>query len=1256
MATMPDILLTGERANHSPVPTGTTLAADRRAPNDSTPPQALFSVSRVTVQRQKAAWIITAQACRPWNDDDLQAFRDKIHAAAPGLRELSVHIECPLEEPAQLLDPFWECLIRSAVPENRPGVRKALMKAPHRLRGDGLVISVDPAQANWLRSRRVDRDLAETADRLFGVRLPILLEEAEPQMNDEYLQAQEEEEKRLLAEQFKAAAEANGNGGNGGATGGGSGGDKGAVPAGEIYGKAIGDTAFMPLKDIQDEEKSVIIQGRVFGLETRDLKSGRRLVTFNVTDESDSITVKVFEGEKENITDDGRLKDGAWVKVRGSVQLDKWQQELTVLARDINGHKAVIRPDNAEVKRVELHAHTKMSSMDGLVSAKELVTRAAHWGHPAVAITDHGVVQAFPEAFEVGRKLKIKVIYGVEGYLVEEMPAPNGEKLKSWHIIILVKDMTGLKNLYKLITKSHLEHYERRPRIPRKLLEEHREGLILGSACEAGELFRAMLQGAGDDELKRIAAFYDYLEIQPIGNNLFLYKKGEVPSEEALRDFNRRVLRIADEMGKPIVATGDVHFLEPRDECYRRILMAGKGFADADDQAPLYLRTTDEMLAEFRYLGEADARRVVIDNPRRIADMVDGEIKPIPDELYPPVIDGAEDQIREMTEGTAAQLYGDPLPEVVRKRVDKELNSIITNGFSVLYLIAHKLVKKSNDDGYLVGSRGSVGSSLVATFTGITEVNPLPPHYRCGHCKHSEFILDGSIGCGADLPDKACPKCGQPLIKDGHDIPFETFLGFEGDKVPDIDLNFSGDYQPRAHKFTEELFGKDYVFRAGTIATIAERTAYGFVKNYMDEKKIPARGAELSRLVCGCTGVKRTTGQHPGGLMVVPRNVDIHDFTPLQRPADDTKSDTITTHFDYHSISSRLVKLDILGHDDPTVIKMLEDLTNINPKGIPLDDAKTMSLFCTPEALGVTPEQIRSNTGTYGIPEFGTKFVRQMLEDTKPKTFSDLVRISGFSHGTDVWLNNAQDLIKSGTCKTGEAISTRDDIMIYLMYQGLPPKKAFSIMEGVRKGKGVKPDDEQLMRDNRVPEWYIESCKKIKYMFPKAHAVAYVTMAFRIAWFKVYYPEAFYASFFTVRADEFDADLICQGSAHVRRTIEEIERKGNEATAKEKNLQTILELALEMYERGIHMQRVNLERSHAARFIIEPEGLLPPIGGLPGVGVTAAQNIMDARKEGPFSSIEDLRVRSRVSKTVIEALQKHGTLDGMCETDQMCLF
>ncbi|NLT96032.1 MAG: PolC-type DNA polymerase III, partial [Clostridia bacterium] len=872
-----------------------------------------------------------------------------------------------------------------------------------------------------------------------------------------------------------------------------------------------------------------------------------------------------------------------------------------------------------------------------------------------IAVTDHGVVQAFPEAYEAGKKYNIKIIYGMEAYIYDDEEKHQG-KTPTYHCLLLVKNAQGLKNLYKLVTESHLNYFSRVPRIPKNLLAQKRSGLFVGTACEAGELIRKYLESKGEKELlKKIAQFYDFIEIQPVGNNEFMVRNGIVSSKDDLIKLNQDLYNLGRELNKMVVATGDVHFANPEDEVFRRILMAGKGFSDADQQGPLYFKTTDEMLEEFAYLGETGAKEVVIENPQIIADQVEN-IKPIPDEFYPPVIPGAEEEIINLTYSTAHKLYGPKLPEIVEARIKKELDSIINNGFAVLYLIAHKLVKKSNEDGYLVGSRGSVGSSFVATMTGITEVNPLPPHYRCPKCFYTQFVTDGSYGSGADLPDKLCPQCGQPLVKDGHDIPFEVFLGFKGDKVPDIDLNFSGEYQPRAHKYTEELFGKDNVFRAGTISTIAERTAYGFVKNYLDEHKQVKRLAEINRLVIGCSGVKKTTGQHPGGLMVVPKGIDVHDFTPLQRPADDIKSDTITTHFDYHSISSRLVKLDILGHDDPTVIKMLEDLTGVDARQISLDDPLTLSLFSSTEALQVDPEELGSTVGTYGIPEFGTKFVRQMLEDTKPKTFSELVRISGFSHGTDVWLNNAQDLIKSGTAKLSEAISARDDIMTFLIQKGVEPSIAFKIMESVRKGKGVSPEMESIMLENGVPQWYVESCKKIKYMFPKAHAVAYVMMAFRIAYFKINYPLAFYATFFTVRADEFDAELVTKGVNEVKRTISYIQEKGNSASAKESKLLTILEVALEMYLRGFTFQKVSLEKSAAQEFIISGNSLIPPFAGLQGVGVTAAENIIKAREEYYFTSIEDLRIRAKLSKTVIETLEKHGCLTNLPETDQLALF
>lgn len=1016
-----------------------------------------------------------------------------------------------------------------------------------------------------------------------------------------------------------------------------------------VFGRNIKE-APQPIKDIQDEGRNMVIEGKLITFETRELRSGRYLLTFDVADDADGLSCKTFFEEKDKFDKAvAGLSKGMAVKVKGSVQFDKYANELVMFTDSMYRGEMVSREDNAPLKRVELHAHTQMSNMDAVISVKSLVSTAAKWGHPAVAITDHGVVQAFPEAHDIAAKAKIKMIYGMEGYLFEH------DINRANHIVLLAKNPIGLRNLYKIVSLSHLKFLHRTPRVPRKIISEYREGLIVGSACEAGELIQAILNGSDDETLLKIASFYDYLEIQPIGNNAFLVREGKVKDDDGLRKINLKVCQLAEKLKLPLVATCDVHFLNPEDEVYRRILMAGKGFSDADNQPPLYLRTTDEMLAEFSYLGKEKALEAVIHNPRKIADIIES-FKPIPDELYSPQIPGAEEEIKTMSYTKAKLMYGENLPEVVLKRLEMELNSIIGHGFAVLYLIAHKLVKKSLDDGYLVGSRGSVGSSFVATMTDITEVNPLPPHWCCPNCKFSEFILDGSYGGGFDLPNKNCPACDTLLIKDGHDIPFAVFMGFDGDKVPDIDLNFSGDYQPIAHKYTEELFGKDNVFRAGTIATIADKTAYGYVKNYFTEKGITPRNAYINSLVVGCTGVKRTTGQHPGGIMVIPRNMDVHHFTPIQRPADDKNTTTITTHFDYHSISSRLVKLDILGHDDPTVIKMLEDLTHRDPKTIPFDDAETMSLFSSTKALNVTAAELGSKSGTYGIPEFGTKFVRQMLEDTKPKTFSELVRISGFSHGTDVWLNNAQDLIRNGTAKLSEAISARDDIMMYLIHKGVDPLLSFKTMEGVRKGKGIKSDVVAKLRESSVPEWYIESCQKIKYMFPKAHAVAYVMMAYRIAYCKVHYPLAFYAAYFTVRANEFDASIIAQGKEVIRHMLAEFEQKGNAISVKEKGLQTVLEIALEMYLRGYFLEKVDLYRSDAEKFIIHEKSLLPPLAALEGVGVAAAKNILLARTNHEFSSIDDLKTRSSISKTAIDILREHGCLEGLSESDQMQLF
>ncbi len=1216
---------------------------------------------------------------------------------------------------------------------------------------------------------------------------------------------------------------------------------------GVITGKPFTDS-IMRISEVTPDSGKVAIAGEVFKTESREIRGGKFIYIFDVTDYTSSVTVKMFVEKKDfgNISE--RITEGVCLRIRGDAQYDKFSKELAIMAFDITETEKEIRLDEAEEKRVELHLHSQMSSMDGVTAVKELVKRAAQWGHKAIAVTDHGIVQAYPEAYAASKKNNIKVIYGLECYLLDDsvpivydikehsleddfvifdiettglnpqqdriteigavkvrngqivdrfsafvnpgvsipsfivkltgitdemvkdappieqvlnefmefiqgsvLVAHNanfdvgfikqnaklmGEKVKnpyidtlelcrkmfpelgryklnivakhlkielenhhravddsmatakiflhcinvlkekgcksikdiqnafdgevnlkasSYHAIILVKNKVGLKNLYKIVSQSHLKYFYKKPRVPKKLLMEYREGLILGSACEAGELYRAILNNKSEDEISKIVRFYDYLEIQPLGNNQFLINNGKVSSQEELKKINKKIIRLGERHRKPVVATCDVHFMDPRDEVFRRILMAGQGYTDADNQAPLYLRTTDEMLEEFSYLGQEKAREVVIENTNLIADMIES-IAPVLEGTYPPNIEGAEQDIENMAMTRAKEIYGEELPEVVAQRLEKELNSIIKNGFAVMYLIAQKLVSKSIGDGYLVGSRGSVGSSFVANMSGITEVNSLQPHYVCEKCKYSEFILDGTYDCGFDMPEKDCPNCGNKLKKDGYDIPFETFLGFDGDKEPDIDLNFSGDYQPVAHKYTEELFGEGYVFRAGTIASVAEKTAYGYVKNYLDERGIVVTNAEINRLVKGCTGIKRTTGQHPGGIMIVPKDKEIFDFSPIQRPADDTQSNIVTTHFDYHFLHGSILKLDILGHDDPTVIRMLEDLTGVDATTIPIGEEKTMSLFNSTEALGVKPEDIGSETGTFAIPEFGTKFVRQMLLDTKPQSFSELIRISGLSHGTDVWLNNAQELIKDGITTLSQSICCRDDIMIYLMHAGLPPKTAFKIMEDVRKGKGVKDEYEVVMKENNVPEWYIQSCKKIKYMFPKAHAAAYVMMAFRIAWFKVYYPEAFYATYFTVRADDFDAEMMANGQDKVRNKIKEFEMKGNNITTKEKSVLTILEVANEMYARGINFLPIHLYLSEATKFKIEDKSIRPPLNALQGLGGAAAQNIVEARKNGEFLSIDELRTKAKISKSVIEILERNKVLEGMPESNQLCLF
>jgi len=1008
----------------------------------------------------------------------------------------------------------------------------------------------------------------------------------------------------------------------------------------------------MPVGDLEEGLNTAAVEGEIWDKKVFVFPDGRLSVYYYLTDFNDTMAVKTYWDKP----DEDKIQIGDRVKVKGSVRYDKRIKEPALFLEQYAQLEKNYRNDDHEVKRVELHAHTKMSAMDGLTEVKELIRTAARWGHQAIAITDHACIQAFPVAYaavqEINKKNKdhkLKVIYGVEGYLVEE-----DKKERPYHIILLARTREGLRNLYKLVSVSYLDYFYRQPRIPRRELEKYREGLLLGTACEAGELYRALLRGATEEELKTIVSFYDYLEIQPLTNNAFMLRKGLVKSVEELADYNRTIVRLGREYHKPVAATGDVHFLDPHHEKYRTIIKAGQAYDDADEQLPLYFRTTAEMLEEFAYLGEAEARRVVIDDPALIAGLVE-EIKPVPDGFYPPQIEGAEHDITDLTWQNAHAVYGPELPAIVEARIERELTSIIGHGFSVLYLIAHKLVKKSNEDGYLVGSRGSVGSSLVAYLTGITEVNALPPHYICRSCFYSEFVSN-NLGCGVDLEDKECPQCGQSLVKDGFAIPFETFMGFEGDKVPDIDLNFSGDYQSRAHQYVEELFGSQNVFRAGTISTIAEKTAYGFVKKYMEKQGLDAKESEIARLVRGIAGVRKTTGQHPGGLIVVPTDMNILDFTPLQHPADNKESGVITTHFEYHAIGDQLVKLDILGHDDPTVIKELEDLTGIKASSISLSEKETMQLFSGVAPLGVKPEDIDTTVGTYGIPEFGTPFVRQMLEATRPTTFSELVRISGLSHGTDVWVNNAQTLIADKTASLNEVICTRDDIMTYLIHQDMNKIQAFDIMEKVRKGKGLNSGDVQIMEQSAVPAWYIAACQKIKYMFPKAHAVAYVTMAYRIAWFKINYPLAFYASFFGIRAEDFDAETILGGYEAVRNRIKEINKMGYDAPQKEKKLITILELAMEMYARGFHFKPVDIYKSDAHKFILADGGLILPFAALPNIGSAAAQGVINSRKDGEYISVQDFQARTRLNKNAMDMLRKENCFDGLPEKTQISLF
>lgn len=1022
------------------------------------------------------------------------------------------------------------------------------------------------------------------------------------------------------------------------------------------------NTKMTKLGDVNESSGRIVIQGDIFKIDSHETRTGMTIFTMFVTDYTGSVCVKKILSQNDKKPE---VNVGDNVIIKGNVTFDKYDKDINLIPDSISKGEKVLRQDNSSEKRVELHAHTKMSMMDAVVTAKDLVKTAARFGHKAIAITDHGVVQSFPEACEAGAKNKIKIIYGVEGYLVDDILIPDYEKNEetykkqpSYHIILLVKNMVGLKNLYKLVSDSHVNTFYKTPRILKSDILKHREGLIIGSACEAGQLFRAVLNNKSEEEIETIASFYDFLEVQPIGNNGFIVRSGLRKNDDDLRELNKKIVTLAEKMEKMCVATGDVHFLNPQDSIFRTILEASMGYPDADTQAPLYFKTTEEMLNEFLYLGEEKAKEIVITNPNKIADIIENNIQPIPSGTFPPNIPGSDEELRRICWERAHEFYGENIPKLIEERLTKELDSIISNGYSIMYIIAQRLVKKSNELGYSVGSRGSVGSSFVAIMAGISEVNPLMPHYRCPKCKYTEFVNDGTQS-GFDLPDKLCPNCGTKLKGDGHDIPFETFLGFHGDKQPDIDLNFSGECQSQIHKYTEELFGHDKVFKAGTISTVAEKTAYGFVKKYLSEKNKVVNRAEEERLVLGCTDVKRTTGQHPGGMVVIPADKSVYDFTAVQYPADKSDTGMQTTHFDFHSLHDTILKLDELGHDVPTMYKHLEEITGVKIDDVPVNDPKVMSLFTGTEALGVTKEEIDCETGTLAIPEMGTPFVRGMLLESKPKKFSDLLQISGLSHGTDVWLGNAQDLIKNGTCTISEVIGTRDSIMTYLISKGLEPSLAFNIMEITRKGKAKEKLTPQMvaeMKAHDVPSWYIDSCFKIKYMFPKAHAAAYVLSAIKLAWYKINYPLEFYATYFTVRPDDMDSLTASQGKTAVKNKIKELTALGNERTDKEQKKLEVLQIVNEMMARGYEFLPIDIKKSHATNYLLEDGKLRMPFSSLPGVGESAAKGLYEAAIRNDYMSIEEFAQLSGASSTVIDTLKEMGSFGDMPDSCQISLF
>ena len=1418
-----------------------------------------LSLSRVSISRKTGNMQVSFQSSRLLSRSEYKLVSSRMAGAFPQVRvETSISypaLKPDVERDISVASSLMKELVRHESPGSMPFIDWD--GKGWKLEDGKLNVCVSSAEGvAYLKSRGIDRLFETLMDDLFGIRCTTSIRvTGDDERRIQEIHAARAREAETLAMDTKAAQPA----------------AKKVVSNDAIFGKPIHDHP-VPMNEITEDIGRMTVRGECSGLDMRDTKNGKtKIVSFLMSDSLGSVNCKLFLGGKRGGEDakgiqtqadalSAALKDGKWITARGSYRYDDFKREMVLMVNDIMEAQKPVREDTAPEKRVELHLHTTFSTMDACATATDLIKQAAAWGHKAIAVTDHGVVQSFPESFGAAKKAGIKLIPGCEGYLIEDeadiVKGASGEEIDStayvvldvettglntstdeiieigavrfengvevaefselinpgrplpdkiveitgittamlqgqrtlkeampdfakfcegavlvahnasfdmaffkrafelighpfefttmdtlalsrnqypnfkshklgnickmlnvnltnahravhdarataqvlmkmlaeiktqknitqlrelntcyaidtgkqaYHIILLAISQTGITNLYKLVSEGHLNYFHRTPRIPRSLITKYREGLIVGSACESGELFRAVLNGEPEKKLEKIAKFYDYLEVQPIGNNQFLVREGTVKDEEGLRDLNRRIVQLGDKLGIPVCATGDVHFKEPTDSVYRAILLATKGFEDADFQPPLYFKTTDEMLDEFSYLGRAKAKEIVVTNPNMIADRL-GDVKvflPHPEgkETFQPFWPEAEDELRSITMNKAISIYGDPLPEIVQKRVDKELNAIIGYGFSTLYMIAVKLVAKSLSDGYIVGSRGSVGSSLVAFLSGITEVNSLPPHYVCPKCRHYEFDIPKEYSTGFDMPLKDCPECGTNMYKDGFNVPFEVFLGFKGNKVPDIDLNFSGVYQPRAHAYIKELFGAESCYRAGTIGTIAEKTAYGYVLKYAEERNLSLSNAEKERLAKGITGVKRTSGQHPAGMVVVPKGYDINQFTAIQHPADDQTSDIVTTHFDFNSMHDVLVKLDVLGHDDPTMLRRLQDLTGIAPQDVPLNDPaifkQIMSLFSGTEALGITAEELGvSESGTLGVPEFGTKFVRGMLKETKPTTMEELIRISGLSHGTDVWLGNAQDLVHQGV-PLRECICTRDDIMNQMISYGIDDEISFKTMENVRKGKGLLPFmEEALEAATEAPPWFIDSCKKIKYMFPKAHAVAYVTMALRIAYFKVFYPAAYYCCYLYRNAESFDASRMCTSDVDVLRSmIEEIKALDkSEMTAAKGDENTILEILVEMNLRGVHVKPVDIYRSSAVDFLIDDDGqILPPLNSLPGVGTSAAESFVVIRQAGPFISMDDM-LRRKVPKGVIETLRLAGCLGNMPQTSQVSLF